>query len=80
MVYQYYVVEVIRNKSKEFEHNVFWLYDEDDTKARLKGESKYHEILANAAVSEHPEHSAILFSSKGLPLMFQCYEHEEDEE
>jgi hypothetical protein len=79
MVYQYYVVEVIRNKSKEYEHNVFWLYDEDDTKARLKGESKYHEILATAAVSEHPEHSAILFSSKGLPLMFQCYEHEEDE-
>jgi hypothetical protein len=80
MVYQYYVVEVIRNKSKEFEHNVFWLYDEDDAKARLKGESKYHEILTSAAVSEHPEHSAILFSSKGLPLMFQCYEHEEDEE
>ena len=79
-MFQYYVVEVIKNKNGEFEHNVYWLYDEDDTKARLKGESKYHEILANAAVSENPEHSAILFSSKGLPLMFQCYEHEEDEE
>lgn len=80
MVYQYYVVEVIRNKSKEFEHNVFWLYDEDDTKARLKGESKYYEILTSAAVSENPEHSAILFSSKGLPMASQCYEHEAETE
>lgn len=76
-MYQYYVVEIIKTQSGDFEHNVFWLYDADDTKARLKGESKYYEVLTTAAVSTHKEHSAIMFSSKGLPMMSQCYEHEE---
>lgn len=76
-MYQYYVVEIIKMQSGAFEHNVFWLYDTDDRKAMLKGESKYHEILAIAAVSEHPEHSAILFKSNGTPMAFQCYEHGE---
>lgn len=76
-MYQYYVVEIIKMQSGEFEHNVFWLYDADDKKAMLKGESKYHEILSVASVSEHPEHSAIMFSSKGVPIMCQCYEHGE---
>lgn len=79
-MYQYYVVEIIKMQSGEFEHNVFWLYDADDKKAMLKGESKYHSILAAAAVSEHKEHSAILFSSKGLPMASQCYEHEAETE
>lgn len=75
-MFQYYVVEIIKTQSGEFEHNVFWLYDADDKKARLKGESKYYEVLMSAAVSQHLEHSAIMFSSKGLPMMSQCYEHE----
>lgn len=78
-MYQYYVVEIIKMQSGEFEHNVFWLYDADDKKAMLKGESKYHSILATAAVSEHKEHSAILFQSNGTPIAFQCYEHDEVE-
>lgn len=75
-MYQYYVVEVQKNENGEFGHNVFWLYDESADKARLKGESKYHEVLAAAAVSELPEHAAIMFSSEGLPIMHQCYKHE----
>lgn len=75
-MYQYYVVEIIKMQSGEFEHNVFWLYDENDNKARLKGEAKYHQVLAAAAVSEHLEHSAILFSSRSEPLMFWCYDHD----
>ena len=78
-MYQYYVVEIIKMQSGEFEHNVFWLYDASDKKARLKGESKYHDILSKAAVSEHKEHSAILFNSKAEPLLFGCYEHDEVE-
>lgn len=78
-MYQYYVVEVIKTQSGEFEHNVFWLYDPDDSKARLKGEAKYHEILAKAAVSTHAEHSAIMFSSQGVPIESHCYEHKEAE-
>lgn len=74
-MYQYYVVEVIKTQNGEFEHNVFWLYDQNDNKARLKGQAKYHEILATAAVSNHKEHSAILFSSRSEPLLFWCYDH-----
>lgn len=73
---QVYVVEIKKTQSGEFEHNVFWLYDEEPSKARFKGESKYHSILSEAAVSEMEEHAAILFSSDGAPIMHQCYRHE----
>lgn len=78
-MYQYYIMEVKKFHNGEFEHNVFWEYDADDEKARLKGESKYHNILAAAAVSDTAEHSAILISSKGYPLMYQCYTHKQEE-
>ena len=73
---QLYVIEVKKNINDEFEHNVNWVWDEDPTKARLKGESKYHEILASAAISNMKEHSAILFTSEGFPLMHNCYKHD----
>ena len=47
---QYYIVE-IKMVNGEFEHQVHWAYDADATTARLKAESKYHEVLAAAAVS-----------------------------
>ena len=80
MLSQYYVVEVQKNANGEFGHNVFWLYDENADKARLKGEAKYHEVLAAAAVSNLAEHSAIMFASDGTPLMHQCYKHEAESE
>ena len=73
---QLYVVEIKKNANGEFEHNVNWVWDEDPDKARLKGESKYFEILSQAAVSTLAEHAAILFTSEGFPLMHQCYKHE----
>lgn len=72
---QLYIVEIQKNANGEMGHNVFWAYDEDPDKARLKGESKYHEVLAAAAVSDVAEHAAILFTSEGFPLMHQCYKH-----
>lgn len=72
---QLYIIEVKKNANQEFEHNVFWVYDEDPDKARLKGESKYYEVLSAAAISDVAEHSAILFTSEGFPLMHQCYKH-----
>ena len=72
---QYYVVEIQKNAQGEYAHNVFWLWDEDPDKARLKGEAKYHEVLAAAAVSGLAEHAAIMFSSQGFPIMNQCYKH-----
>lgn len=74
-MYQFYIVEIKKNTQGEFEHEVFWVYDADVTKAQQKGESKYYEVMSRAAVSEFSEHSAILFSSQGFPLMHGCYTH-----
>lgn len=73
---QYYIVEIKQLQNGEYEHTVHYAWDEDADKARLKAESKYHEVLASAAVSETAEHSAILISSEGFPVMHQCYKHE----
>lgn len=40
-----------------------------------KAESKYHSILASAAVSNVPVHSAIIVSEEGFPVKHQCYKH-----
>lgn len=38
-----------------------------------EAESKYHSILAAAAVSEIPVHSAVIVSAEGFPVAHQCY-------
>lgn len=75
MAYQFYVVEIKQNAAGEYEHDIKWIWDEDADKAQLKAESKYHEVLADAAISNTMSHAAILFSSEGFPLMHQCYKH-----
>lgn len=74
-MYQNYVVEIRKNGQGEFEHEVFWLWDEDADKAMNKAESKYHEVLSRAAVSNMAEHAAILFTSEGFPVESKCYKH-----
>lgn len=39
-------------------------------------ESKYYSVLANAAISDVPVHSAIIVSEEGFPVKHQCYKHE----
>ena len=73
---QYYVVEIQHYANDTYAHLVHTASDEDRDKARLKGESKYHEVLAAAAISDLPSHAAIMFSADGFPCMHQCYEHE----
>ena len=75
-MYQFYTVEITKDQAGEFAHDVKWHFDADATKAQLKGEAAYHEIMSRAAVSEYAEHAAILFSSEGFPLMHGCYKHE----
>lgn len=75
MVYQYYVVEIQQYANGEYGHIVHYAFDEDADTARLKGESKFHQVLAAAAISELPCHSAIMFSTEGFPIMHQCYKH-----
>ncbi len=74
-MYQFYTAEIIKTQSGEFEHDIKWHWDENEAQAQLKGEAKFHEILSRAAVSDHAEHAAILFSSRGNRIMDKCYYH-----
>ena len=74
-MYQYYTAEITKDANGEFAHDIKWHWDEDPEKARLKGESKFHEICSRAAVSEYAEHAAILFASTGNRIMDKCYYH-----
>ena len=75
-MYQYYTVEITKTHEGELAHDIKWHYDEDATKAQRKAESKFHEIMSRAAVSEYAMHSAILFSEEGFLIMNACYKHE----
>lgn len=72
---QFYIIEIREITSGEFEHNIYYAWDEDPVKAQLKAESKYHELLSAAAVSENVRHSAIIIDSKCFPKMNYSYEH-----
>lgn len=73
---QFYIIEIQQYLSGEFGHIVHFAHDVNPTKARLKAEAKYHEVLAAAAVSELPQHSATLLTADGRAIMNQCYRHE----
>ena len=73
---QFYIIEIQQYANGEFGHIVHFAFDENPTKARLKAEAKYHEVLAAAAISELPQHSASLLTSDGRCIMNQCYRHE----
>ena len=72
---QFYILEIQQYQNGEYGHIVHFAFDADPDIARLKGESKYHEILAAAAVSTLPSHAAILISAEGFPVLHQCYKH-----
>lgn len=72
---QYYIMELQKYTDGSYGDIKHVAWDEDPTKARLKAESKFHEILAAAAISELPVHAAIMFTSDGVPVMNQKYVH-----
>lgn len=78
-MYQFYTAEIMKDANGEFAHDIKWHWDEDPEKARLKGESKFHEICSRAAVSDYAEHAAILFASTGNRIMDKCYYHQAEE-
>lgn len=75
---QFYILEIKKTYSGEFEHQVYYAWDENPNKARLKAEAKYHEILSQAAISDTAEHSAIIVSEESFPVVNQCYKHESE--
>lgn len=72
---QYYIFEIQQYANGEYGHIVHFAYDADASKARLKAESKYHEVLAAAAISELQSHAATLITADGRVIMNQCYKH-----
>lgn len=73
---QFYIMEIQQYADGSYGDIKHFAYDEDAEKAQLKAESKFYEVLAAAAVSNLPMHSAIMFSAEGFPLMNKCYRHE----
>ena len=45
---------------------------------RSEAESKYHTVLAAAAISGLPSHAAVLMTHQGYVQAAQCYEGEEE--
>ena len=41
-----------------------------------EAESKFHSIMASAAINDVPVHSAIIVSEEGFPVAHKCYKHE----
>lgn len=72
---QFYILEIQQDHNGEYGHIVHFAYDTDPEMARLKAESKYHEVLAAAAISTLKSHAATLIASDGFPIMHQVYEH-----
>ena len=64
-----YLVIEIQNNSGSVAHIV------NIADTRQQAESVYHQILAAAAISTLTTHAAILLTSEGIPIMYQCYEH-----
>ena len=46
---------------------------------RDEAEKAFHSILAVAAVSEHPVHSAMIINPEGATLKRESYKHEQTE-
>lgn len=41
-----------------------------------QAESKYHQILTAAAISDVPKHGAVLLNDEGQMINHECYIHE----
>lgn len=47
---------------------------------RLQAEQKFHEVLAYAAVSPMPVHSAVMLTEEGVLIKRESYHHETEAE
>lgn len=50
-MFQYYLTEVRKTVSGEYEHENFWVYDANEQTAQLKRKEKFHKILSYAVTS-----------------------------
>lgn len=47
---------------------------------RGDAENKYHSVLAAAAKSGLPKHSAVMLNEGGVPIKYECYTNETEEQ
>ena len=65
-----YIVIELQKDAKGVVSNIVTSYEN-----LAEAESKYYSVLASAAVSKVPVHSAIIVSEEGFPVKYQCYKH-----
>lgn len=66
----YIVIEIQKNANGQV-GNIVTAYED-----KAAAENKYHTILAAAAISSIPIHSAVMVNEQGFPLHFESYKHE----
>lgn len=71
---KYLVIEIQTNADGKVS-NLDFAFD-----SRLEAESKYHSVLASAAVSTIPMHTCDLIQADGILLARQSYVHEQEVE
>ena len=69
-----YIVIEIQTNANGTVGNLVYSYSD-----RSQAESKYHTILASAAVSQLPSHAAALMTNEGQLLERKCYHHAAEE-
>lgn len=65
-----YIVIELQKNAEGVVSNIVTSYEK-----LAEAESKYYSILAAAAISKVPVHSAIIVSEEGFPVKHQCYKH-----
>jgi predicted regulator of Ras-like GTPase activity (Roadblock/LC7/MglB family) len=65
-----YIVIELQKNAEGVVSNIVTSFD-----TLAEAESKYYSILASAAISNVPVHSAIIVSEEGFPVKHQCYKH-----
>ena len=65
-----YIVIELQKNDQGVVSNIVTAFD-----SLAEAESKYYTILAAAAISKVPVHSAIIVSEEGFPVKHQCYKH-----
>ena len=65
-----YIVIELQKNDQGVVSNIVTAFD-----TLAEAESKYYSILAAAAISKVPVHSAIIVSEEGFPVKHQCYKH-----
>lgn len=70
---KYIVIEIQKNKDGSV-GNLVTAHDSYNAAA-----SKYHQVLAAAAISGLPSHAAVLLEENGMELAHECYANEPEE-